>query len=159
MRRFDLTPLLRTSVGFDDLFGLADSRTAFNDDGGFPPYNIERVSDDDYRIEMAVAGFAPEELDVQVQENTLTIAGQAAQAEGDRTYLHRGIAKRAFERNFRLADSIRVSGARFENGLLIVDLVREVPEHKRPRRIEINSAGETGSARISGDTDLTAEAA
>lgn len=89
---------------------------------------------------MAVAGFAPDELDVQVQENTLTVSGQAAQQDDDRTYLHRGIAKRAFERTFRLADSIRVQGARFENGLLVIDLVREVPEHKRPRRIEIASA-------------------
>lgn len=140
MRNFDFAPLLRTSVGFDDLFRLADSLTAFDRESAYPPYNIEKIDEDDYRIEMAVAGFSPDELSVEVRENSLTVTGRAAEEdEGDRSFLHRGIAKRAFERTFRLADTIRVNGARFEHGLLIVDLVREIPEHKKPRTIAIET--------------------
>ncbi|MGF1605717.1 MAG: Hsp20 family protein [Rhodothalassiaceae bacterium] len=154
MRNFDLTPLLRSSVGFDDLFRLADSLGNFEREPAYPPYNIERLSEDDYRIEMAVAGFSPDELVVEVQDNALKVYGRAAEETDERTYLHRGIAKRAFERTFRLADTIRVNGARFEHGLLIVDLVREIPEHKKPRQIAI----QTGETEATAVTDKRAAA-
>ena len=139
MRAFDFTPLLRSSIGFENLNRLVDLATRDAAAEAFPPYNIEKVAQDAYRISMAVAGFSREELDLTVQENTLIITGRAA-AEGDgdkREYLHRGIAKRAFERRFQLADTIKVTGASYENGLLNVELVREVPEHKKPRKVEI----------------------
>lgn len=140
---FDLTPLLRSSIGFENLNRLVDFATRATDaETAFPPYNIEKLGEDQYRISMAVAGFAPSELDITSQENSLIVTGKAAeQAEtGERTFLHRGIAKRAFERRFQLADVIRVTGASFENGLLHIELVREVPEHKKPRKIEIAGA-------------------
>lgn len=139
MRAFDFTPLLRSSIGFENLNRLVDLATRDAAAEAFPPYNIEKVAQDAYRISMAVAGFSREELDLTVQENTLIITGRAA-PEGDgekREYLHRGIAKRAFERRFQLADTIKVTGASYENGLLNVELVREVPEHKKPRKVEI----------------------
>ena len=139
MRAFDFTPLLRSSIGFENLNRLVDLATRDAAAEAFPPYNIEKVAQDAYRISMAVAGFSREELDLTVQENTLIITGRAApEGEGDkREYLHRGIAKRAFERRFQLADTIKVTGASYENGLLNVELVREVPEHKKPRKVEI----------------------
>jgi molecular chaperone IbpA len=143
---FDFSPLLRSSVGFENLNRLVDFATRITEaDTAFPPYNIEKVGDDRYRITMAIAGFAPNELDITVQENTLIVTGKGVeQAETPgRTFLHRGIAKRAFERRFQLADVIKVTGAGFENGLLNIDLVREVPEHKKPRKVEI--AGVTPS--------------
>ena len=142
MRSFDISPLLRSSIGFENLNRLVEFAARGDQaDSGFPPYNIEKVGDGAYRIAMAVAGFAANELDLTVQENTLIVIGQAADdgaAEG-RTFLHRGIAKRAFERRFQLADTIKVTGANFENGLLTVELVREIPEHKKPRKVEIGS--------------------
>jgi len=139
MRSFDLTPLMRSSVGFDHLSRLVDS--ALSNDGAtaYPPYNIEKISDDDYQITMAVAGFAPDELDVTVQEGTLIISGRAGDEGEERKFLHRGIAKRAFERRYELADTIQVGHAKFENGLLQVDLKRVIPEHKKPRSIKIRS--------------------
>lgn len=138
MRTFDFAPLLRSSVGFENLNRLVDLATRDASAEAFPPYNIEKVAQDAYRISMAVAGFSREELDLTVQENTLLITGRAAEAEGEkREFLHRGIAKRAFERRFQLADTIKVTGASFENGLLNIELVREVPEHKKPRKVEI----------------------
>lgn len=139
MRNFDLSPLMRSSVGFDHLSRLVDS--ALSNDGAtaYPPYNIEKLSDDDYQITMAVAGFSPEELNVVVQEGTLVIAGRALDEKGERSFLHRGIAKRAFERRFELAETIKVGDAHFENGLLQIDLRRVIPEHKKPRNIEIRS--------------------
>ncbi|MCG2840993.1 Hsp20 family protein [Sandaracinobacter sp. RS1-74] len=137
---FDFAPLLRSSIGFENLNRLLDSVTrAAEGDVGFPPYNIEKLGDDAYRITMAVAGFAREELDITVQENTLLVTGKAADEAqpAERTFLHRGIAKRAFERRFQLADVIKVTGASFENGLLNIELQREVPEHKKPRKVEI----------------------
>ncbi len=139
---FDFSPLLRSSVGFENLNRLLDSVTrAAEGDSSFPPYNIEKLGDDAYRITMAVAGFAREELDITVQENTLVVTGKAADEAqpAERHFLHRGIAKRAFERRFQLADVIKVTSASFENGLLNIDLAREVPEHKKPRKVEIGA--------------------
>lgn len=138
MNTFDLSPLWRSTIGFDRVGRLLDSLAAPDAGGnGYPPYNIEKTGDADYRISMAVSGFKEADLDVGVVENVLTIRGKGQpEPEGVR-YLHRGIAARAFERKFELAESVRVSGAQLVNGLLHVDLVREIPEHKRPRRIEI----------------------
>jgi len=138
MRALDFAPLLRSSIGFENLNRLVDFATR-GDGDAYPPYNIEKLGDGAYRISMAVAGFGRDELDLTVQDNVLIIVGRTDQAaEGDkREFLHRGIAKRAFERRFQLADTIKVTGAGYDNGLLNVDLVREIPEHKKPRRIEI----------------------
>ena len=143
MRTFDIAPLLRSSVGYENLNRLVEfaSRGDGNDGNGYPPYNIEKVGDGAYRVAMAVAGFGRNELDLTVQENTLIVTGQSADdADGDagRQYLHRGIAKRAFERRFQLADTIKVTGASYEHGLLNIDLVREIPEHKKPRKVAID---------------------
>lgn len=139
MRSLDLSPLYRATVGFDRLASALDSASRQDDSAySYPPYNIERLSEDSYRIVMAVAGFSEDELDVTAKENTLTITGKKAAAEDEQTkYLHRGIANRAFERRFDLADYIKVAGARLENGLLTVELLREVPEAKKPRTIKI----------------------
>lgn len=144
MRTFDLSPLMRSSVGFDHLNRLLDSALTSDGASAYPPYNIEKVSDDDYRVTMAVAGFSPEELTITVQEGTLILAGKAGEDDADRKFLHRGIAKRAFERRFELADTIQVGDASFENGLLQVELRRVIPEHKKPRNIAIRS----GDAKI-----------
>jgi molecular chaperone IbpA len=138
MRAFDITPLLRSSIGFENLNRLVDYATRLDSaEVSYPPYNIEKVSEDAYRIQMAVAGFSKEELDITVQENSLVITGRAKEEAGERTYLHRGIAKRAFERRFQLADTIKVTSASVQDGLLNIDLVREVPEHKKPRKVSI----------------------
>jgi len=143
MRNFDLTPLMRSSVGFENLNRLVDFAMRPDiADSAYPPYNIEKTGEDAYRITMAVAGFSQDDLDISVKENTLTIKARAADEPEEQTFLHRGIAKRAFERRFQLADTIRVEGANFENGLLNVELVREVPEHKKERRIEIGVAAQ-----------------
>jgi molecular chaperone IbpA len=141
MRALDISPLLRSSIGFEHLNRLVEIAGRVDTGDAFPPYNIEKLGDGAYRIQMAVAGFARAELDITVQENTLIVVGQAANdADGkDRVFLHRGIAKRAFERRFQLADTIKVTGAGFENGLLNIDLVREVPEHKKPRKVAIST--------------------
>ena len=140
MRHYDFSPLMRSAIGFDDLFRLTDSLGRTDKaDQAYPPYNIEKTDEDAYRISMAVAGFSEDELEVTVKDDMLVIEGKAveAEAEEEKTYLHRGIAKRAFERRFRLADTIRVIDASFENGLLNVELVREIPEHRKPRKIAI----------------------
>ncbi len=144
MRTFDLSPLMRSTVGFDHLSRFLDS--ALNTDNGaaaYPPYNIEKLGEDDYRVTMAVAGFSPDELTITVQEGTLLISGRAADEDADRRFLHRGIAKRAFERRFELAETIRVGAARFENGLLEIELKRVIPDHKKPRQIEIRTSDAT----------------
>jgi molecular chaperone IbpA len=149
MRVFDTNPLMRSAVGFDNLVRMLDNATRLNGDGGYPPYDIEKVGTDDYRVTMAVAGFTDEELDVTVKDDVLVISGRAQKAEAadsesqppQPVYLHRGIAKRAFERRFHLADTIKVTGASLENGLLHVSLVRELPEERKPRQIPINGAG------------------
>ena len=140
MRTFDLTPLYRSTVGFDRLFSLLDQGI----DGsapGYPPYNIERTGDNEYRVTVAVAGFAEPELSVVAKENTLTIRGEKngknEEKHGD--VLYQGIAARAFERAFQLADFVQVKGAKLEHGLLHVDLVREIPEAKKPRVIPIGN--------------------
>jgi molecular chaperone IbpA len=142
MRSYDLSPLFRSTVGFDRLARLVDSATRVDDASlGYPPYNIEKLGDEAYRVTMAVAGFSTDEIDITVHENTLTVTGQAKQSEAKPVeYLHRGIARRAFERRFQLADHIRVQGAALNNGLLDIDLVREVPETLKPRKIEISPA-------------------
>ena len=143
MDRFDLSPMFRSTIGFDRLARLVDSATRFDSGAtAYPPYNIESTGDDSYRLTMAVAGFARDELDITVQQNSLVISGKA-QKEDDETegrYLHRGIARRAFERRFSLADHIKVTGASLDNGLLHVDLMREVPEEAKPRQINIGQA-------------------
>jgi molecular chaperone IbpA len=141
MTQFDFAPLLRSTVGFDRLSRLIDEQLRTADPTGYPPYNIEKTGDNDYRIAMAVAGFAEDELALVQQDTLLVISGQKTQsAEQAGAYLHRGIAQRAFERRFQLADYIRVVGAKLENGLLHVDLVREVPEALKPRRIPVEAA-------------------
>ena len=140
MRTFDLAPLYRATVGFDQIADLMDRLlTADTADGGYPPYNIEKTADDAWRISIAVAGFTPDDLTVEVRENALVVAGRKARDEAPRTYLHRGIATRAFERRFHLADHVVVTGAAHENGMLHIDLVREVPEALKPRRIAIQA--------------------
>ena len=137
MRSLDFAPLLRSSVGFENLNRLVDFTRGESD--SYPPYNIEKTGDGTYRIQMALAGFTRDEIDVTVQDNMLIIIGRAGEGEGEkREYLHRGIAKRAFERRFQLADTIKVTNAGYDNGLLNVELVRELPEHKKPRRIAID---------------------
>ena len=142
MRGFDISPLLRSSIGFENLNRLVEYAGRIDAGDAFPPYNIEKLGDGAYRIQMAVAGFARPELDITVQENSLIVTGQASpEADGkERVFLHRGIAKRAFERRFQLADTIKVTGASFENGLLNIELVREIPEHKKPRKVDIAPA-------------------
>ena len=140
MRNFDLSPLMRSSVGFDHLSRLVDSALSNDSATAYPPYNIEKISEDDYQITMAIAGFSPEELSVTVQEGTLLIAGRAPDTKGERRFLHQGIAKRAFERRFQLAETIKVGDAHFENGLLQIELRRVIPEHKKPRNIEIRAS-------------------
>ena len=142
MRSFDFSPLFRSTVGFDRMTQLMDAAMKGADHAdGYPPYNIEKQGDDKYRISLAVAGFGPDDIDVTVKENTLVITGKAGAAEGDRQFLYHGIAGRAFERKFQLADHIVVAGADLENGLLHVDLERVVPEELKPRRIEISGGG------------------
>jgi molecular chaperone IbpA len=141
MRNFDLSPLYRSTVGFDRVFGMLDSLGNF--EGGaptYPPYNIERTGENAYRVTLAVAGFGENDINVEVKEGTLTVSGkkeEASESEG-KEVLYRGIAARSFERRFQLADHVQVTGASLENGLLHVDLVREIPEAMKPRTIAIN---------------------
>jgi molecular chaperone IbpA len=138
MRHFDLTPLYRSTIGFDRLGTLLDTLTSFEGETpSYPPYNIERVGENEYRISMAVAGFGEGDLSIDVKENTLSIRGEKRTEQEDITFLHRGIASRSFERRFQLADHVLVKGAVLENGLLHVDLVRELPEAMKPRTIPI----------------------
>ncbi|OQX66491.1 MAG: hypothetical protein B6A08_20220 [Sorangiineae bacterium NIC37A_2] len=142
MRTFDLSPMLRASVGFDRMMDLLDTVGRVDEVPAYPPYNIEKTGENAYRISMAVAGFAEEDLTLTVQENALLVEGKKVSKENGQepVFLHRGIAERAFQRTFRLADHIRVSGAVLENGLLHIDLVREIPEAMKPRSIEIQSS-------------------
>lgn len=138
MRHFDLTPLYRSTIGFDRLGSLLDTLTSLDGEApSYPPYNIERVGENDYRISMAVAGFGAGDLDIEVKETTLSIRGEKKTEQEDTTFLHRGIASRNFERRFQLADHVVVKGAVLEHGLLHVDLVRELPEAMKPRSIPI----------------------
>jgi molecular chaperone IbpA len=146
MRTFDLAPLYRSTVGFDRLFNMLDGFDASTP--GYPPYNIERTGENDYRISVAVAGFGEDELSIETKENTLTIKGEktADEQKNSNEVLYQGIAARAFERVFQLADHVQVKGAALENGLLHVDLVREIPEAKKPRQIAIN--GKTSKPKV-----------
>ena len=141
MDRFDFSPLFRSTIGFDRLARLVDTATRVDSTAlSYPPYNIEKTGEDSYRLTMAVAGFSRDELDLTVQESTLVISGKAQGEDEANRYLHRGIARRAFERRFSLADHIKVTGASLDNGLLHVDLVREIPEAAKPRQIKIGEA-------------------
>lgn len=140
MRNYDLTPLYRATVGFDRMADLLDSLLSQDTSTtSYPPYNIEKTDENAYRISIAVAGFAEDELRVEQREAELVIAARKEKDEAPRTYLHRGIATRAFERRFQLADHVRVTQASHENGMLHIDLLREVPEAKKPRQIAISS--------------------
>ncbi len=144
MRTYDLTPLLRSTIGFDRFDRLFQSALRQEEAPSYPPYNIEKTGEDAYRITMAVAGFSEDELNITVQENSLIISGKARDEEEEPvTYLHHGIARRAFERRFETADTVKVVGASLENGLLHVDLVREVPEAMKPRTIAIARKSDT----------------
>ena len=138
MRSFDLAPLYRATVGFDQIADLMD-RVMANDVSNqtYPPYNIEKTADDAYRISIAVAGFSDADLSVEVKEKALVVSARKADEDDTRTFLHRGIATRAFERRFHLADHVRVTGASHQDGMLHIDLEREIPEALKPRRIEI----------------------
>lgn len=139
MTTFDFSPLFRTAIGFDRMTDALESARRV-EANGYPPYNIELVGEDQYRITMAVAGFSPDELDIEVNESKLKVNGKKADEPAEREYLYRGIANRSFERTFQLADYVRVRGANLQDGLLHVDLVREIPEAMKPRRIAIDTA-------------------
>ena len=141
MRSFDFSPLFRSTVGFDRMTQLMDAAmTRPEQTDGYPPYNIEKQGDDKYRITLAVAGFGPDDIDITVKENSLVISARVEAAGKEQTFLHRGIAGRAFERSFQLADHLVVDGADMQNGLLHIDLERVVPEALKPRRIKISNA-------------------
>jgi len=149
MRHLDLSPLYRSTIGFDRLGSLLDTLGSFeNEAPSYPPYNIERVSENAYRISMAVAGFSDGDLDIEVKENTLTIRGDKHVEQENSTFLHRGIAARSFERRFQLAEYVVVKGASLENGLLHVDLVRELPEAMKPRTIEITTKTDADKPKV-----------
>ncbi|NBX10252.1 MAG: heat-shock protein, partial [Marivivens sp.] len=139
MRSFDLAPLYRATVGFDQIADLMDRvMSTETTQTSYPPYNIEKTGEQAWRISLAVAGFSDDDLTVELRENALLVSGRKPEEDGERAYLHRGIANRAFDRRFHLADHVRVTGASHQNGMLHVDLVREVPEALKPRRIEIS---------------------
>ncbi len=143
MRHFDLSPLFRSTIGFDHLADLLDSMPSAGSDGGFPPYNIERLGENQYRITMAVAGFGREDISVEVKEGLLTVKGEK-KGDGDkREFIHRGIAERSFTRTFRLEEHVEAEAADLKDGLLHVDLVRVIPEAMKPRRIEIGKPAAT----------------
>lgn len=140
MRTLDFSPLYRSTVGFDHLSSLLDAvNRSDTNSNGYPPYNIELLEKDQYRITMAVAGFVQDELDIQTEKQTLTVKGRKAEDNVERNFLHRGIAARNFERRFQLADHVEVKGARLENGMLHIELAREIPEAEKPRTIPIGS--------------------
>ena len=142
MRHVDFSPLYRSTVGFDRLFSMLDNMSQPESTPTYPPYNIERVGEDAYRISMAVAGFAEGDLSIEAKRNALTVKGEKVdeEKEGESEFLHRGIASRAFERRFQLADHVEVVGAELKNGLLHIDLKREIPEEMKPRKIAIAAA-------------------
>ena len=158
MRTYDFSPLYRSAVGFDRLAGLLESAARTSQENGWPPYNIETTGENAYRIEIAVAGFTPDELNIEAKENQLTVTGKKAANDDtapQKTYLHRGLAERDFERRFQLADYVVVKGAALANGLLTVELKRELPEALKPRSIEIA----TGSPLIEGKVETKAKKA
>lgn len=156
MRNFDLAPLYRATVGFDRIADLMDRALVGETTTAYPPYNIEKTAESAYRISIAVAGFAADELGVEVKDNTLHVSARKAPETTERAYLHRGIATRAFERRFALADHVKVMGASHENGMLHIDLVRETPEALKPRRIAISTGrdAEAEPKAISAEVDI-----
>lgn len=164
MRAFDLSPLYRTTIGFDRLSSLLDQVPGFDaETASYPPYNIERLGDNEYRISMAIAGFNRNEVTIEVKENALAIRGQKADDVKERKFLHRGIAARSFERRFQLADHVEVTGADLKDGLLHVDFKREVPERLKVRTIEIGQPTAQASSQASSielqavETQITAK--
>jgi molecular chaperone IbpA len=151
MRTIDLTPLYRTIVGFDRMANLIETGQRLDTAPGWPPYNIEQTGEDAYQIELAVAGFGPDDLSIELKEGLLTVTGKKVIADDARTFLHRGIAERGFERRYQLADHVRVTGANLEHGMLTLSLVREVPEALKPRKISISVGSPQASAN---DTTL-----
>lgn len=143
--KFDFSPYRRSTVGFDRLFDALEGAARLEAVDGYPPFDIEQESDDRYRITLAVAGFRPEDIEIIAQNNQLTVTGRKPNEDGQRRYVHRGIATRAFERRFQLADFVIVQEARFDNGLLNISLKREVPEAMKPRRIEIGGSSNAAS--------------
>jgi molecular chaperone IbpA len=141
---FDFTPFRRSTVGFDRLFDLLENGSGWQAADNYPPFDLERVSEDGYRITLAVAGFRPDEIDVTAQQNQLIVSGRKS-GDGEGSYIHRGIATRAFERRFGLADFVQVKGAELRDGMLSIDLAREIPEEMKPRKIEIGG----GQAQVS----------
>ncbi|PWL17376.1 molecular chaperone [Falsochrobactrum shanghaiense] len=150
MRHVDFSPLYRSTVGFDRLFSMLDTLASPEGTQSYPPYNIERTGENAYRITMAVAGFSENELEIEAHRNQLTIKGQKAENDTSETgeVLYRGIASRAFERRFQLADFVEVAGASLQNGLLHIDLKREIPEQMKPRKIEVGTASSADSQQI-----------
>ena len=155
MRTYDFSPLYRSTIGFDRLFDMLDQTARSEAPPNWPPYNVERIGEDDYRISMALAGFSPDEIELVQKENTLFVAGHKnADQQQSSEVLHRGIATRPFRQSFNLAEHLKVTGARFEHGLLIVELKREVPEALKPRRIEIATDPSQGSVPQNNVTTL-----
>jgi molecular chaperone IbpA len=144
----DLSPLYRTLVGFDRINALLEHAGRIDQGAGYPPFNVEQVGDDAFRIEVAVAGFSADDLTIESKEQTLTVVGRKAPVEETRHYLHRGIAERGFERRFSLADHVRVHGARLDNGILTIDLVRELPEALKPRTIAIDTGAKAQQKKL-----------
>ena len=149
MRHVDFSPLYRSTVGFDRLFSMLDTLGQPDNGQTYPPYNIERTGDDAYRISMAVAGFDEKEISIEAHRNVLTVKGEKAEEQSEANdFLYRGIAARAFERRFQLADFVEVNGAQWKNGLLHIDLKRNIPEEMKPRKIAIASAGSKKAQQI-----------
>lgn len=144
----ELNPLYRTLVGFDRIASLMDQAARLDAAPGYPPFNIEQIGEDAFRIELAVAGFSQDDLTIEYKQNSLIVVGSRRQPETQRTYLHRGIAERSFERRFGLADHVRVAGAKLENGLLTINLVRELPEVLKPRKIEIDTSPAASKTKV-----------
>ncbi|MHC5307246.1 Hsp20 family protein [Bartonella sp. LJL80] len=161
MRQVDFTPLYRSTVGFDRLFNMFDSMSQPESAQSYPPYNIERLSENSYRISMAVAGFSEDEIDVEAHRNQLTIKGEkTAEDDSEITdFLYRGIAARAFERRFQLADHVEVIGAQLKNGLLHIELKRDIPEDLKPRKITVQASNATNTNKRVRKTDIEMEAA
>lgn len=152
MNRFDFTPYRRNTVGFDRLFDLLENASRAGASDNYPPFNIERKSEDSYRITLAVAGFKPADIDITAQQNLLVIQGRKHEEQGaeQSQYLHLGIAQRGFERRFELADFVRVEAANLEDGLLVIDLLREVPEAMKPKKIAIGTAAPAALTVVEG---------
>jgi len=146
MRTVDFSPLFRSAIGFDRLFDLAEAAQRGGEEG-YPPYNIERLDENNFQISVALAGVKPDEVELTVEQNVLTLEGRKSNKEGQ-TFLHRGISARNFKRQFTLADHVEVKGARLENGLLVIDLQREIPEAMKPRRIQINGTAPNNVTQI-----------